>query len=316
MQFSIATIEAQQLVRRYYIGDTVPQLKMHVTIKSTKQSAEVALNNPGKKLTVLDFWATDCGTCIAGIPRLERLQSAFHDDLQILMVNLQPDSIVDKFFADRERIKKTVMRIPLVRRDTLLEKMFPTYTIPHYVWIDQYGVVRAITKSRQVDSTNIAAVLNDQGYSPPMQLEYHLPWGWDEPMFTSGVFGNGENTMWHSVLSGYVDGLPSRSMIAADSINGFGILMMNVPIADLYSMAYGSPLPDRHSLPNSKYSLFSDDKSKGNLYCYQLLTPPLTMTQMKKYMQEDLYRSFGLQVMHPKNELKKKRRRGSSGHRS
>lgn len=90
-----------------------------------------------KRLVILDFWATWCGSCIGSFPKMDSLQQLFKHDMTFILVN-------SKNTGDtKESIKKTMNRFRdkfpnlniIAINDTIADSYFPHREVPHYVWI-------------------------------------------------------------------------------------------------------------------------------------------------------------------------------------
>jgi len=67
-----------------------------------KGSEAPTLANLGGKVVVVEFWATWCGPCVAGIPHLNELHEKYADaGLVILSLTDQPRRVVDPFLEKR-----------------------------------------------------------------------------------------------------------------------------------------------------------------------------------------------------------------------
>ena len=70
------------------LGDKAPQIKITKWVKGAAVDFEKA---KGKKVVVLEFWATWCGPCITSIPHLTELQKKHKKEVVIIGVT-KPDS--------------------------------------------------------------------------------------------------------------------------------------------------------------------------------------------------------------------------------
>ncbi len=151
------------------IGDTIPAgLPMKAMINYSDSSAKFS-DFRGKWL-ILDFWATHCQACINAMPEFYRLQQEFKDELNIVLVtNESPERV--QGLLERSPVAKGTY-FPFIVQDTILHQLFPHRFIPHEVWIDSEGVVRAITDGHTVTSQNIKGMLNGQITSLPEKKDH------------------------------------------------------------------------------------------------------------------------------------------------
>lgn len=138
------------------VGDTMPRI-LFENLFNTGES-QLTVPAPEKRITVLDFWETSCSGCIAAFPRLDSLQKEFDGDIQIILVNtkVSKDSI-QNFFKRKNHLK--VPSLPFIVQDSVLAGMFPHKLIPHHVWLDDRGIVIAITQGGGTNAENISRYL-------------------------------------------------------------------------------------------------------------------------------------------------------------
>ncbi|GAB4385815.1 MAG: hypothetical protein Kow0022_13090 [Phycisphaerales bacterium] len=93
------------------------------------------------KVVVLDFWATWCGPCVAGLPTVTKVTSEYADKgVVFTAVNLReaPDH-VRTFMADKKWNFNVAMD-----SDGAIANLYGVTGIPHSVIIDKTGVVRHV----------------------------------------------------------------------------------------------------------------------------------------------------------------------------
>ncbi|NNU34418.1 TlpA family protein disulfide reductase [Mucilaginibacter sp. S1162] len=135
------------------IGDRVPDITLTNLLYYKTTTAKLA-DFKGRAI-LLDFWATWCSNCINGLPHMDSLQRQFDGRLQVFLVNCK------KTGDDLGQIKALFKRIgikpnlPVAIQDTACSSYFRFTALPHYVWINQQGVVVAITGKKEVTGANV-----------------------------------------------------------------------------------------------------------------------------------------------------------------
>ena len=114
------------------------------------------------KMIILDFWATWCASCILKFPELESLQEKYKDRLQILGVS-SPSSRddlkkVSRLFEGKVPPFK-IFTHPALLDGAYLKGLFPYRPMPYYVWIDEGGILLAITSSGFVSENTLTQIL-------------------------------------------------------------------------------------------------------------------------------------------------------------
>ncbi len=88
------------------------------------------------KMVLIDFWATWCGPCCAGIPKLNALHRKFAD--RLVVIGISPETPEDVMAMTEPRIEYYHAVDPLQRT----KSAYGVQAIPHIVIIDPTGVVR------------------------------------------------------------------------------------------------------------------------------------------------------------------------------
>ncbi len=115
------------------VGEAPPDLTAGNWINTDGQ---LTLDNLRGKVIVVEFWATWCGPCIAGIPKLNELHEAHYDDgLRIVAFTDQAHDHVKDF------ISRTPMHFAL-GTDSQLIRAYGVTGIPHTFIISRDGLLR------------------------------------------------------------------------------------------------------------------------------------------------------------------------------
>lgn len=216
-----------QIVSELQVGDTVNQnipLKM-VNATSTKRT----LQDYRGKWLIIDFWATYCQACINAVPHLNDLQSEFAKDLNILMVTTEKANYIKSFIEINRFLKGN--KLPSVVEDTILQKTFPHIIIPHEIWIDPEGVIRAITGNEEITADNIRSMV--QGETKKLKSKSdNLTWSVEDAPSIDSL------NLYSSTLQKYVRGTPSGAKFSSEetkqNINRV-YLFNNIPLKMFYS---------------------------------------------------------------------------------
>lgn len=287
------------------IGGQVPDVTLPKVINYPKPA--LSISDFKGKLLILDFWATWCSPCVAMIPKMDSLQRKFDGQIQFLSVTDQSQETVSTFMKKFEEQRHAKYNVPSVVEDNKLLWLFPHNFLPHYVWIDPDGIVKAITEFEEVNEVNIRKALNGGDLSVHVKVDPEkVPYTHKKPFFINNNGGNGEGLLYSSMLARYTEGIGMGVAVIPDSLNTH-IACRNQPLEWLYRIAYsergleffndnGSVLEvaDKELLNTDKVGMECIDWCRqGNAYCYELIVP----TAMKnlnphKLMQEDLKRFF------------------------
>jgi thiol-disulfide isomerase/thioredoxin len=132
------------LVKPITTGDEAPALALAQIGPAGKLGDRVTLADTRGKITVLDFWATWCGPCLASMPRLEKLARA-HPDVAVVTINL------DDPVAARALFDSHGYTMKLLADDGDVSQRYGVSSIPHTVLIDRHGRVRDVVRGTGTD---------------------------------------------------------------------------------------------------------------------------------------------------------------------
>ncbi len=284
------------------IGDKVPDLTINNVTNYT--SSSLKLSEFRGRILILDFWATWCAPCVSMIPRMDSLQKQFAGKIQFLSITSQSAGQVKAFKTKLEKQKNTVYSVPDVVEDSKLKELFPHSTLPHYVWIDQDGVVLAMTEFKDVSAANIETLLREKSININVKKDTSIAFNRNKPFLVGNNGGDGTKLVYHSVLTDFTPGLGSGLMIWRDSA-GMKIMGRNLCLAELYRLSYrenGRYLSLRKAVFDVKEPAkliawkfgkeYEDWLQDKNGYCYELVVPPELSSQAYTMMQQDLARLF------------------------
>lgn len=299
------------------VGDKCPEVTFTNLLRYKDKEARLS-DFRGKRL-IIDFWATWCTPCLKSFPKLEKLQRTLSNDLQIMLVTAEAPKSIHSFYNMKPDL---TLVTAITTYDDVLYSLFPHHQIPHAAWLDENGVVRAITGSDEMTVENITNFANRGEITfgqtafprskPAMQMvNESVKRSMENPdtstIFTSSLTRHMPDSLRYSRYR-YVG--PQFKHRVIDRT-------YNYPISHLYSVAFG--MYDARGLENyavydrviveSKDSLkiqypsyYSDLPpgalqawKKENTYCYTLVLPPGQKDSLHRFkvMQQDLVRYFG-----------------------
>ena len=287
------------------VGDTIPEVLL--TKVSNYPSPTAKLSSFKGKAMIIDFWATYCAPCIAILPRLDSMHRVYREQLNILSVTSQDEKTALGFLAKLEKKRGAKYRLVEVSGDRKLHALFPHTYIPHVVWIDPTGIVRAITDFKPLNRQTVERFLASGNLKEiaVKQDTRLIPYDASRSLFMDGNASPSPKLYFHSLLAGYKPGLTSGFAIRNDSLKNRVFTFRNTTIGRLFMVAYssnGQVVNKRNFFIETKDSARISSRlisasygawlKAGNGYCYELLVSPSSGKQAYTFMQQDLSRYF------------------------
>lgn len=222
------------------IGDSIPSTILDVQFQVTQhpnRNKTVSIKEySNKKLILLDFWATWCGSCIQALPKIYKLQKQFSHDLQVVLVNSKSSKETEPQIAAFFSKRKDAYSFFSIYADTILNKIFPHRSIPHYVWIMDEKVF-GVTKADQITAENIQAALS--GQISKIQEQKAIPYDNTAPLFINNNGGSPDSYLFRTILTPYQIGLePNTRVFINDKAQVYRITGINTTMNNLYRIIY------------------------------------------------------------------------------
>ncbi|MBE9462121.1 TlpA family protein disulfide reductase [Dyadobacter subterraneus] len=300
---------SSNLIGPVKIGYKVPDVAIQHVLRY--QTASAKISDFKGKVLILDFWATWCKPCVSMIPRMDSLEKRFAGQLVLLPVTYQTEKEVMVFrekYAERKGLR---IDTPEVILDEQLRKLFPHEGVPHYVWIDPQGILRAVTGWEEINAVKIQAFLNDHNISMAVKAD-QKELGYDGMKtqlldFIAPQRAESFGKMrYHSFSTAYMAGLHGLVILKqpGDSVDRWRVTFTNITPFHLYSMAYGEGkrFIAKHSVSiQTKDSLKFVSGLKGaalrdwipkNTLCYELVVPASLAGNAFNIFQDDLRQLF------------------------
>ena len=304
-------VSTGQKIKPLTIGDKVPD----ITISNVYNypSSTIRLSDLKGKLVILDFWSIWCGACIDAFPKMEKLQKEFNSQVQIILVNVfSHDSVkkVQSFFEKRKLRTGKEVQLPYSLLQSSIAPYFPFRFIPHYIWIDKKGKIIAITSQTEATSENVKNAINGNVAGIHNKIDL-LHFSLDTPLFVNGNGGDGNDFLYRTLFTKYIEGLGNTSGVEKDSHGRITRFFMfnNAPIALLraaYPKELNCPL-NRIIAESGNKQIFqqnADSLFYKNSFCYDLTIPSSTIEEIQDYMKDDMKRYLGVRVISEKRIMK------------
>jgi thiol-disulfide isomerase/thioredoxin len=118
------------------------------------------------KVLIIDFWASWCGPCIQGMPRLLDLSRAYHDlGVELVLINVEESEERVRSFLEKLEIMPTVA----LDADGSVAKQYAARAIPQTVVIDRDGAIaKILVGASEQNETDLKQLLDQlTGRAPP-----------------------------------------------------------------------------------------------------------------------------------------------------
>ena len=287
------------------IGDHVPDFKLSGLINNP--TTQISLKEQRGKITILEFWNSNCASCIESWPKLLELQNKHQKEVKIILVNTSENQkIVQSLIDRRKRLTGVNMTLPISCNDQNIASLFPHKIVPHVVWINQTGTVTAITSGNDVNEENINKAGSGKLTTPSKNEKTRYDVDFSKPLFINGNGGPGDHLKYSSMLSEFYPGLFGATII--DSTYG---VISNATLPTMLRFLYKEET-NRFGIMNfypfGRTELRVKDSTQflssinsvtqyQNYYTYQFFSKePISKSKMTKLMVKDLEKYFNVKV--------------------
>lgn len=293
------------------IGDKLPFIEIMNTVNYPK--ASIKFSDFKGKIVIIDFWGTYCGPCLATLFKLDSLQKKYNDKLQVITVTQ---------FDTKEKVTNTInryakgrtMQLPVVVSDTQLVKYFPHQLVSHLVWIDENGIVKAITGGEYATEENLLSIISGQKNNWPIKKDI-IGYDNSKPFLD---FAQKEivqpSFIYSSAFTGAMNNVSPPNGRSEDTVKKTAtITFYNLSLLYFCKMAMDYPTGGKIKNPilvvrdSTRYlkkdNQYYSEWARKNLYCYSI-TLPITVSQkeLQQIIKEDILRWLNILGIYVKKE--------------
>lgn len=267
------------------VGDKLPELTLDNSILPGSPGMvvkNISLQNFAGKIVILDFWATWCGPCISSMPKYEKFQKKYPDQLQVIGVTHEAVKRIQAFVRNRP-----VSFMLAVDTASILRKYFEYRTIPHVVIVDATGTIKAITHSDEITDAVMEDLVNGRKVSLSLKKD-RVDFDFENNDYFNAPAGIQESFNIQLTLPG----VGSMSMVGKGTFTKRRVSMINFTIDGLYRMAY--KVSYYRTVLEVDKKLFSYKEPK-NLYCVDVIVPEAG-DGLYTFMQQQLPKHFDIKA--------------------
>lgn len=286
------------------IGDTLGNMQLEKLLNYKAEKSD--LYSFKKKLLLIDFSETWCAPCVAALPKIDSLQKKFKDQVQVLVVSTESKRILTNFLKSFNA--KWNITIPILAEDRALTQMFPHRTVPHEVWIDESGVVKAVTDAKDVTEANIVKFLSGNSINAVEKKDVMILVGSKIPLFEYVQNDSTQPYLYKSLLTPQLMGIMSQTGKGPYGPDKKRVSVINFTPLHLFHYAFGRyPLINykrvvQDFVDSTKYYPPKDPGEKSgwyarNQYSYEIVGPANTPDSVLYFwMLQDLSKYFNIKA--------------------
>jgi len=188
------------------IGEKIPNLLLDHIINTPEGKIRLAELHKDQFL-IIDFWEKWCVPCIREMKFLDSLTAKNPRKFKVLMVSGDTKEEITKFISKSTNIKIDQSQLVFAAENKFLAKLFPHHTIPHNIWINNQGEVKAITSGTEITEKNIFKFGNA---SDSVLLRTKKD---NFTFIPSKTFHLGDSTFtYRSIITPFIDGIGSGEL--------------------------------------------------------------------------------------------------------
>ena len=270
-------IVVAQIPHALTVGDTLPANLFRMVREKIPDSTQAV---------IIDFMTSSCSSCILAFPYEQELEDRSGGKVRFLVVTPEAEQVFYK--GIRKTAIGRALRAPVLTGDSLLRARFPFHTVSHLVWLNNKGVVQAITGAERLTEASISSLAKGLPLRLPVKTDH--PFTFEKKPFVLGFlpgqlpYDAAPAAFNYSFFSTYIDGRSNGISSFRDTVdNMVSFKMTNSTLFFLYRAAFNlkANAKCRWLIPDSaRYAYFEDQEDIPEFvwrplhtYCYQAFFP-------------------------------------------
>ena len=288
------------------VGRPLPEIRLSEVEGYSKESLMTS-ELKGKWL-ILDFFTSSCAACFKSLPLVNEFQKQYESRIRFVMVGLKDDRIKEVYnrFKTKFDLKLTVAY------DSILFKRLKIDGFPYLVWVDNNGVIRAITGKGELTQENILAYLHNQRIAGATEKKEKIPFNPGKRLAVGNGLAHDSSILFRSLLTQWDQSMSRTYPPRIDWSEPQGTFqVLGASLATLYKYAYfgvsewtaADSLYGKYSpeivFDRNDTNALKENLTNGNeFFCYSVSVPidKFSKEYIEQLMRADLKTNFGYSV--------------------
>lgn len=135
------------------LGKKLPDFKL-----KELSGIEISLDQLLGKPTLINFWATYCGPCIAEMPQLSRLKEKYKDKMNFISIT-ENNAITDRL---KDFLKDKDFNFDVLESAEAYKRALKIETIPKNLFLDKNGVLKYIEGNYPIGNGSAPVDIDDE----------------------------------------------------------------------------------------------------------------------------------------------------------
>lgn len=261
----------------------------------------ITLPHKGKKM-ILDFFSSYCVVCFRMIPKMDTIQEKYKNDIKVVLIGKDDRKIrsIYQRFSERFKLKLSVAF------DSAIFSKLKIEAVPTYVWIDENGIIKAITSVEEMTDENVRLFINNKDIART-QKERLQEFNPGQLLFVNGNGGDERNIEYRSLLTEWKQDLPFyippdlKTNSETDKFQAVGLTFgelyryayFGIAGWDIQHPYYGKVFP--MPLLKTTKNIISIPLGSEKRFCYSLYKSNSTLSDssIQKHLRKELEFYFG-----------------------